>query len=137
MASKIFRTKCVLTVGENICGMFLPVSISVDTSKEGVDVVTLVCIKGKKKYMASAKLDTVKKLVYNYKMAGTTTMETDTYYESNVRYTKGFGGLGKKDKHVTISISDMHDSDFQITCDASAFDAWLRAQMRKEGYHAD
>lgn len=127
---KIFRTTCLLTQGKYITGIMLPGSISVDTADNDTSIVTFTCLAKDKVYCCMAKLDTFNRLISKYIRLGTTIMETDTEFHANVRYTKG--GMGVKDKHVTMSLSDDKDSDFMITAEATEFDKWLRAMMRKE-----
>lgn len=95
-------------------------TIEVDTTKKTIEFRT-------SGYTVTTSLDTVKELLSEYAVIGTTTMKEDTDNHTLIRYTKGIHGM--PEKHVTMSLSHLDRGgidEYMITADADKLDEYLR-----------
>ena len=118
MSNKIFRSNCFVV---DRYGMKpTTATIEVDTTKKTIEFRA-------SGYTVTTSLDTVKELISEYAVIGTTTMKEDTDNHTLIRYTKGIHGM--PEKHVTMSLSHVDDSgvdEYMITADADKLDKYLR-----------
>ncbi len=117
MSNKIFRSNCFVFDRDM---KPTTATIEVDTTKKTIEFRAA-------DYTVTASLDTVKELISEYNVIGTTTMKEDTENHTLVRYTKGIHGM--PEKHVTMSLSHLDDSGndvYMITADSDKLDKYLR-----------
>ena len=130
MQDKIFRANGFYDSQVSTNRAFVTVKILTDA--EGQTAVSFSAYDSRgKRHELTAQLDTIKRMICDYKTAGVTVTALDEKCGIELRYTKG--GLSRNDRHTTISICDTEYKG-QITLDASALDTWLRSVMRKENY---
>lgn len=123
MPKKLFRTKCMLLVGngEDFClsmGYIEVIDFDVHFHCRG---------RNGKEYQHKVSLDTLRKVVREYLTEGTTTITHDAENKANVRFT--YGGHGLKKGAATFSVSDEGDKEFQITADGYEFCKWLKKHL--------
>lgn len=123
MLKKLFKTRCILLVGnEEDCCLTMGYIEVIDF------YVHFHCkdMNGKE-YQRKVSLDTLRKAVREYLTEGTTTITHDAENKANVRFT--YGGHEVKKGAATFSVSDEDDKEFQITADGYEFCKWLKKHL--------
>lgn len=122
---KLFRTGCFVI---DATGMRpTNATIEVDTDKQTVEFRAA-------DYTVTANLDTVKELISEYAVIGTTMLKEDKEKHTLIRYTKGIHGM--PEKHVTMSLSHLDSGgidEYMITADADKLDKYLRSREFEKG----
>lgn len=125
MSNKIFRSNCFVI---DRYGMKpTTATTEVDTTKKTIEFRAA-------DYTVTANLDTVKGLISEYNVIGTTMLKEDNENNTLIRYTKGIHGMS--DKHVTMSLSHLDSGgidEYMITADADKLDKYLRSRKFEKG----
>ena len=115
---KLFRTGCFVI---DATGMRpTNATIEVDTDKQTVEFRAA-------DYTVTANLDTVKELISEYAVIGTTMLKEDKEKHTLIRYTKGIARTTSKGVTMSLSHVDETGNDvYMITADADKLDKYLR-----------
>lgn len=115
---KLFRTGCFVI---DATGMRpSTATIEVDTTKKTIEFRVA-------DYTVTASLDTVKELISEYNVIGTTMLKEDKENDTIIRYTKGIARTTSKGVTMSLSHVDETGNDvYMITADADELDKYLR-----------